>query len=477
MNELSNTIKLRKPQFAGQFYPDDKTGLKAELDKLFSEAKSDFSHLSSSCDRLRALISPHAGYVFSGKVAAAAYQQIPENANYKHVFVLASSHRYSFEGAAMFYGNYRTPLGEIATDIEILNQLKLQSKLFVQHDEAHYQEHSLEVQLPFLQHKLDDAISLVPLILGTHNPEVCKEIARALEPWFTSDNLFVVSTDFSHYPKYDDAKQVDFLTAAAICKNSTQKLLGILEENKGYGIDNLATSLCGWTSVLTLLHLTKGEDFKFQKIAYQNSGDSEIRSAKDRVVGYWAIGVFDECKSLRITEDEKTELLEKARAAAEEFVKTGKRAKLSPPRSNGILNEKAGVFVSIYVGKELRGCIGSFAEERTLNDLVQKNAASASCDARFKAIKEDELDKMDLEISVLSPMTEIKKTDEIELGKHGIFVRRGSDSGTLLPQVAVKTGWDVEQFLGHCARDKAGIGWEGWKTAEIFTYEAVVFRG
>jgi AmmeMemoRadiSam system protein A len=141
------------------------------------------------------------------------------------------------------------------------------------------------------------------------------------------------------------------------------------------------------------------------------------------------------------------------------------------------LNEKAGVFVSIYVGKKLRGCIGSFAKERTLNELVQKNAASASCDARFKAIKEDELDKMELEISVLSPMTEIKKTDEIELGKHGIFIRRGSDSGTLLPQVAVKTGWDVEQFLGHCARDKAGIGWEGWKTAEIFTYEAVVFRG
>ena len=477
MKSISRTIKHRDPQFAGQFYPNDKTRLKTELEMLFSGAETDFGYFSSSCDRLRALISPHAGYVFSGKVAAAAFQQIPENASYKRVFVLASSHRYSFNGAAMFFGNYKTPLGEIATDTEVLDQLKQQSELFIQHNEAHHNEHSLEVQLPFLQHKLNNKFLLVPLILGTLSPETCKEMARVLKPWFTPENLFVISTDCSHYPNYDDAKQVDFLTATAICKNRTKKLLKVIEVNKGHGIENLETSLCGWTSVLTLLYLTKKEDFQFRKIAYQNSGDSQVYGENNRVVGYWAIGVFDECASFRITEAEKTELLDKARSAIEGFVKTGKKVKLSPPQSNGILNEKAGVFVSIYVEKELRGCIGSFAVEKTLNDLVQKIAVSATNDSRFSSIQANELNKMELEISVLSPLKEIKIPAEIELGKHGVFIRRGLDSGTLLPQVAIKMGWNTEQFLGHCARDKAGIGWEGWKTAEIFTYEAAVFRG
>ncbi len=467
----------REPQFAGRFYPEDENSLKSELKTLFSEAKVDFNNIFDSRDRLRALISPHAGYVFSGKVAATAFHQIPENARYKRVFVLASSHRFSFNGAAVFSGNYKTPLGEIKTDVKLLGQLKQQSPLFIQHDEAHYQEHSLEVQLPFLQYKLNNNFLLVPLILGTQSPGTCKEIARVLKPWFTPENLFIISTDFSHYPKYEDAKQVDFLTAAAICENRATKLLEVLEENKQYKIDNLSTSLCGWTSVLTLLYLTKNEDFRFRKIAYQNSGDSVIYGEKDRVVGYWAIGVFNEGETLELTEAEKAELLEKARAGIEEFVKTGKKRKLSPPQSNGILNDVVGAFVSIYIEKELRGCIGSFARKETLNDLVQEMAASASRDERFEAIKADELDKMKLEISVLSPMAEIKTPDEIELGKHGIFIRRGSDSGTLLPHVAIREGWDIEQFLGHCARDKADIGWDGWKTAEIFTYETVVFCG
>ncbi len=467
----------REPQFAGQFYPKDENDLKHELTTLFSEAKTEFDDISNPSDRLRALISPHAGYVFSGKVAASAFQQIPENARYKRVFVLASSHRFSFNGAAVFSGNYKTPLGEINTDVELLDQLKQQSPLFIQHNEAHFHEHSLEVQLPFLQHKLGINFLLVPLILGTQSPETCKEIARVLKHWFTPENLFVISTDFSHYPGYNDAKQVDFLTATAICTNQTKKLLNVIKENKQNKIDNLATSLCGWTSVLTLLHLTKKEDFRYREIAYQNSGDSKIHGEKNRVVGYWAIGIFDERETFQINEAEKTELLEKARSAIKEFVKTGRRGKLSPPQSNGILNKIAGVFVSIYIEKELRGCIGSFARDKTLNDLVQKMAVSASHDKRFEAIKADELDKITLEISVLSPRKEIKTSDEIELGKHGILIRRGSDSGTLLPQVAVKMGWSTEQFLGHCARDKAGIGWNGWKTAQIFTYEAIVFRG
>lgn len=471
----------REAQYAGSFYPENKNSLLNELGNYFLEAEKKNSKTEeklSSEQKLRAIISPHAGYVFSGKVAASAYHQIPEKANYQRVFVLASSHGYSFKGASVYTsGNYKTPLGEIKVDSQLGKNLIESSEYFINHSESHVNEHSLEVQLPFLQYKLGSNFLLVPVILGTRDPEVCKKIANELKPWFTPENLFVISTDFSHYPNYKDANKVDFLTAQSICSNQPETLLAVLKENKNLEIDKLATSLCGWTSVLTLLYLTENKPFLFKQISYQNSGDSKIHSDKSRVVGYWAIDVFEDAVSFTIDENEKTEILEKSRNAIHSFVKTGRSGEIAEPLSNGILNEITGVFVSIYVKDKLRGCIGGFAQEKTLNDLVQKMAVSAACDSRFKSVKVDDLDNMELEISVLSPIKEIKSIDEIELGKHGIFIRQGLNSGTFLPQVATKTGWNKEEFLGHCSRDKARIGWDGWKTAEIFTFEAVIFRG
>ena len=131
--------------------------------------------------------------------------------------------------------------------------------------------------------------------------------------------------------------------------------------------------------------------------------------------------------------------------------------------------------MSIYVDGNLRGCIGNFGSDQILNDLVQNMAVSAANDYRFNNIDLEELDKMKLEISVLSPLKKIRDIEEIEPGKHGIYIRKDMNSGTFLPQVAAKTGWDRKELLGHCARDKAGLGWDGWRDAEIFTYEACVF--
>lgn len=469
--------KTREAQFAGQFYPGSKAELNGQLDSFFEEAKK-FNTDSGNNQHLQAIIVPHAGYVFSGKVAATAFFQIPENKDYKRIFVLASSHRYSFNGAAVYcVGNYKTPLGEIQVDTNLSKELANNSNWFFDHPEAHENEHSLEVQLPFLQHKLGNNFLLMPIIMGTHEPEICKKIAEELKPWFTDENLWVISTDFSHYPDYEDACKVDELTATAICSNQPEKLQKVLKENKKLEIGNLATSLCGWTSVLTLLYMTENRDYTFEKIFYENSGDSKKYGSKNRVVGYWAIAVYEQKKEFSISEEEKKELLEKARNSIAAFVKTGKKGNPVPPKTSGILNEITGAFVSIYVDGKLRGCIGGFAGERTLNDLVQQMAVSASCDRRFSSIEPDELEKMELEISVLSPLKKIDSVDEIVLGKHGIYIKKGICSGTFLPQVATKTGWDLEGFLGHCSRDKAGIGWDGWKDADIFTYEAIVFKG
>jgi MEMO1 family protein len=470
----NSKLENRAPYFAGKFYPGTEPALRSLLKELFSNAKT----LSGPDTRLRAIISPHAGYVFSGQVAASAFNQIPEGKTYKNIFVLASSHQFHFRGAAVFdSGNYETPLGEVLVNGKLSKSLTESNELFSYYPEAHEYEHSLEVQLPFLQYKLKNEFSLVPLVLGTQNPSDCKKMAKTLEPYFIPDNLFVISTDFSHYPDYEDAKIVDLLTANAICSNDPEQLLKVIEENKRKRIGHLATSLCGWTSVLTLLYLTKNKNLEYKKTEYRNSGDAGLYGDKERVVGYWALAVCEKVMPFQLTKEEQNELLDKARSAIVNFTTTGKRQTPEPPKTGGILQQPLGVFVSIYIRNELRGCIGSFAKESTLNDLAQHMAVSAACDYRFISPAPEELEDMEIEISVLSPLKKIHSIVEIKLGTHGIYIKKGADSGTFLPQVATKTGWNIEEFLGHCARDKAGLAWDGWKDADIYTYEAFVFRG
>lgn len=466
----------REPAYAGSFYPETKSKLNRELKRLFSDAMQ----IQNPKKRPIALISPHAGYVFSGRVAASAFNQIPEKAVYKRVFVLASSHRFSFDGAAIYEsGNYITPLGEINVDRELAAELIKSNEIFTTFPEAHQHEHSLEVQLPFLQYKLQNNFLLVPVILGTDNPADCKKIAKALEPYFSDENLFVISTDFSHYPKYDDAVSNDFETADAVCSNNPETLLKTIKANKRKRMKGLSTSLCGWTSVLTLLYMTSGKNLKFEKTYYQNSGDNEFYGDRERVVGYWAITVSEEEKEsfITISAEEQTELLEKARSAVKKFIETGKRSKPIPPKKEGILNEKTGVFISIYINGKLRGCTGSFKNDKTLNDLVQYTSESSLDDSRFDKIKSHELSSLEIEISILSPLKKINSASEIIPGKHGIFIEKGLNSGTFLPKVAQRSGWSAEEFLGYCSRDKAGLGWDGWKKANLYTYEVFAFRG
>ncbi len=468
---------IREPVFAGRFYEGNSARLKNQLNQLFDDAGNINITSEIVTNSLQALIVPHAGYVFSGKIAASAYHFLNREKQYKRIFILASSHRYSFNGVAVYdIGNYSSPFGEIKTDTQLATELAEKSSLFFVYPGAHEAEHSIEVQLPFLQYVLGKDFTLVPLVIGTHNPATCREIAEILKPWFTPENLFVISTDFSHYPNYSDACETDKKTADAICSNLPEKLFSTINSKENKHIHGLATSLCGWTSVLTLLYMTQGKSYSYHEIAYQNSGDAPFYGEKNRVVGYWAIAVTENKNEFVIDKSEKEELLKKARNAISFFVKTGERGKIQPPETHGILNEKAGVFVSIYIEGKLRGCIGGFAGEQTLNEMVQRLAPSSACDSRFEPVQEDELANMQLEISVLSPLKKIDSVNEIVLGKHGIYIKQGYNSGTFLPQVASKTGWSLEEFLGHCAHDKAGIGWNGWKTAEIFTYEAVIIK-
>lgn len=461
----------RSPAVAGRFYAATPGKLQKELEQLFQQAKP------LQCDNVRAIISPHAGYIFSGSVAASAFNQVDAGKKYERIFVIGSSHQVRLKGAAVYtVGDYRTPLGDINVDTRFAEQLVCACPdLFVPDSDAHNVEHSLEVQLPFLQHVLGTDLTIVPIVIGTSEALTCKKIAKALAPYFTPENLFVISTDFSHYPQYADAVQVDTVTKNAILSNDPEILLKTLQGNAGGHIPGLSTSLCGWTSVLTLLYMTSGKEaLKYIAIDYKNSGDAVEFNDKEQVVGYWAIAVCD--TEFQFSGRERSLLRELARRSVESVVLTKKRLLLHPGEFPPALHQHCGAFVTLRQNQKLRGCIGRMEADVPLFELVSDMAAAAALyDDRFPPVDKNDLKDLDMEITVLSPLTLIRDIHQIELGKHGILVKSGGRSGVFLPQVATETGWSLEEFLGHCSRDKAGLGWEGWKSARIYTFTGQVF--
>ena len=470
----------RKPAVAGQFYPAGPEKLHQELTKLFTEAAS------KKHQHIRAIISPHAGYVFSGKVAASAFNQIDEKKNYKHVFIVASSHQEQFDGAAIYCdGDFLMPYGKERVDTDLGRELVQKfPDIFTANRSPHQREHSLEVQLPFLNFVLKTNYCIVPIILGTSSPAVCKKIANALKPWFNEENLFIISSDFSHYADYTDAKNVDLLTKNAILSNDPEALLTTLSKNTQKHIPHLVTSLCGWTSVLTLMYMTADNDsMKYYAIDYNNSGDSNLYGDLDRVVGYWGIAISEEIDKsekdedlFELTDSEKSTLLKLARKTIEDKVNHEKGTTTEPTDLSQNLKTNCGAFVSLHIDGNLRGCIGRLIGDISLYRMIQEMAVSSAIhDSRFFPVMPKELASLNIELSVLSPLKKIENTSEIQLGKHGIYIVKGYNSGVFLPQVATETGWSLEDFLGHCARDKAGLDWEGWKTADIFIFTATVF--
>jgi len=467
----------RQPTVAGSFYPADKKELQRMLQEFFKNAPSTLGQ------RPLAIIVPHAGYVFSGSVAAAAYKQIDRDKRFKHVFIIGSSHTMYFDGVSVYtQGDFITPLGTVTVDT-LASLLDKKYRFINNNIKPHEKEHGLEVQLPFLQYWLKNPFTIVPIIIGGESQSTCRNLADALAPYFSEDNLFVISSDFSHYPADADAIISDSTMADAILSNSSQKFMKtkLLDESKG--TPNLVTAMCGWTSMLTLLDITENRnDIVYKKILYKNSSDSPQFGDKSKVVGYNAICAIKtdnevDKSQFTLNEDEKVELLKIARKTISEYLTNGKPPSICEKTLPANILIPAGAFVTLKENGQLRGCIGSFNPEQPLYKVVQSMAiASATEDYRFSPVKSTEVSSLEIEISVLTPLKKISSINEIVLGKHGIYIKKGGRSGTFLPQVATGTGWNLEEFLGHCAQDKAFIGWDGWKDADIFTYEAIVFE-
>ena len=476
---LSIMVQIHQPAVAGQFYPADAETLTAIVEGFLDSA-------STRADRpVQAVIVPHAGYVFSGAVAAEAYAGISPAAVYERIFIIGPGHREAFRGAAVDGSSevYSMPLGDVSVDTRTCLELAAADSVFHNRRKPFEKEHCLEVQIPFLQVRLKRMPPIVPVIISSVDGNDLGRIVRVLKPYFTQENLFVISSDFSHYPSYDDACKVDRATGDAILSGSVEEFLNTLLDNARQRIPGLATSACGQLPIAALLMMMEGrEDLEIRHLDYRNSGDSQYGD-KDGVVGYHAFTVVykepvrqeDSESGFALTDQEKAILLETARRSIETAFE-GKYWLPSDTQLTQTLKAECGAFVTLHLHGRLRGCIGNIVGVRPLYKTVAEMARAAAFeDDRFRPLTREELEQVHIEISVLSPLRQISSPDEIVLGRDGVLMVKDGRSGTFLPQVADETGWSKEEFLGHCARDKAGIGWNGWKDADLYVYQAEVF--
>ena len=476
--QIAKEPVVRPATQANRFYTGDAKELSEEVDSLLALHRGETVYRD-----VAALIVPHAGYYFSGNVAAAAYMAVPKDKQYKRIFLLGPSHHEWLDGASVNTeaDYYATPLGQVKVDRETAVALTAADSVFRYEPKAHDREHCLEVQLPFLQQLFTIHSSLftkevppiVPIIISTNDFQKLKRIAEALKPYLTEENLFIVSSDFSHYPNYEDACKVDALTGRAVESGDVEQFIAALEENARSGVPGLATSACGELAIATLLMMIDST-YEVKHLMYQNSGDAD-ESDHSRVVGYHAFAIVRKSsQEFSLSEDEKRMLKEIALTSIKDSL-NGKPI-AEHPSLTATLRQKCGAFVSLHKHGRLRGCIGHFGEDVPLHEIVAEMARAAAFeDPRFMPVTADELSDIVIEISVLTPMRRIQSLDEFELHRHGIYIRKGYRSGTYLPQVADEVNWTKEEFVSHCAQDKAGIGWDGWKDAELYVYEAIVF--
>jgi AmmeMemoRadiSam system protein B/AmmeMemoRadiSam system protein A len=446
---------VKEPSVAGTFYPADKKELRETVEDFLAKAEK-----GPRNGKLIALVSPHAGYRFSGQVAAYGYKEIKDS-GIKKVILIGPSHHSAFKGASVYTkGSFRTPLGDVKID-ETLAAGLLDEKADIRfYPEAYEKEHSIEVQLPFLQTVLKD-FTIVPILIGSPTKQTFEHLISGLTDMLDEKTLIIASSDLSHYHDYTRAKDMDGKIISAIERLSVMDVAQLLQNGEA--------ELCGSFPVVIAMEAAKRYGATVGTV-FNSANSGDVTGEKDKVVGYASVGLF---KSL-YTEEEKRELLALARNSITEYVKNGKAQEVE--MKNRKLRADGAVFVTIKEEGSLRGCIGHVQAIMPLYQSVIKNAiAACSVDPRFPPMNKEELKDMEIEVSVLSPLIPVKDVKDIRVGKHGLLIRKGQQSGLLLPQVPTEFGWDRETFLDQlCA--KAGLPKGSWKDAELYSFTAEIIK-
>ncbi|HOX36519.1 MAG TPA: AmmeMemoRadiSam system protein B [Candidatus Brocadiia bacterium] len=478
--------EIRVPAKAGQWYPSDPDELRIKVMNLLDEAPA-----SASEGHILALIAPHAGYQFSGKGAAAAFRAV-KDASYSRVIVIGPTHNFPFRGVGVpsKIGLFRTPLGDIPIDTATCRDM-LSEEPFVVGDVYHGPEHSLEAELPFLQVALKPGWKLVPLVVGQIDGKMADVVASILKNMMTEDTLFVVSTDFCHY-----GRAFDFVPFTGNVPENLRALdmgaadLCVSKNNAGFAeyCDKTGATICGRNGVRILLAALP-ETAKGTLLQYYTSGD--LTTDYKHCVSYVAISYSTQPEALpkgegkmteatqqqgEFTPEERKKLVALARESLNKCVVENKRLLVEPKDWPEKFRRPCGAFVTLTKHGDLRGCIGYVEPRYPLVQTIADNALNAAReDPRFPRVQPPELKDIEIEISVMTPLREVKDVKEIVVGKHGLVIEKGWNRGLLLPQVATAYGWDRETFLQHTCR-KAGLPPDAWKQgSKILCFSAEVF--
>ena len=459
---------------AGSFYPSDPEQLAATVDRLLAARAAP----TGSASAPMALIVPHAGYPYSGAVGAQAYSML-KGRSYRRVIIIGPSHVEAFAYTAVFSGDaYVTPLGKVAVDREFARKLAASDRT-IRSDMAGHRtdrtgnrgEHSIEVQLPFLQRALG-TFSVVPVVMGDPSYANSRALGLALARLLRKDTstLLVASSDLSHFHSYEQAARMDRNLLAAVAQGDFLSV--------SHNVPAQVWEACGVGPMLAVMIAAARLGASPLVLGYANSGD--VTPERNRVVGYGAVAFFrgagNNASAFFLDDGDKATLLDFARQAVELAVR--ERRKLEPvvPSSGSLLQER-GVFVTLKKRGQLRGCVGRVSPVAPLYQTVAEVAVLAALrDPRFPPVKSEELGQLEYEISVLSPFSYTQDSGAIRVGEHGLLVRRGYREGVLLPQVAPEQGWDRTEFLRQaCA--KAGLDPEDCPDSDtdVFTFTALYF--
>jgi AmmeMemoRadiSam system protein B/AmmeMemoRadiSam system protein A len=467
--------KVRPPEVAGSFYPADATALRNMVDGFLASAKPPAIRGS-----VMALVAPHAGYQYSGAVAAYSYALV-KGRKPARVVVISPSHIDAFGFASVYDGDaYSTPLGVVPVDKAFVSKLASMNPLIKLSSLGHIaasgqQEHALEVQLPFLQRALGD-FKLVPIVMGDQSYETCRALGAALAKLIgNSDTLVVASSDLSHFHTYDEAVKLDHKTLNAIQEWDYLSMTRNFETR--------VWEACGGGPIVAAMIASERLGAREAKLLkYANSGDAT--GDHSRVVGYGAVALVKPTAAARTAAEPEFSLTATERATLLKLAKTSVETAVREHHlydykgaSTGTLAQERGAFVTLKEKGALRGCIGYVAPVKPLALTVRDVAALAALrDTRFSPVTPSELGQIEYEISVLSPLRHVLDVKQIEVGRHGLVMRRGENEGLLLPQVPVEEHWDRTTFLSQTCL-KAGLPANAWQDpqTDIFMFTAVVF--
>jgi AmmeMemoRadiSam system protein B/AmmeMemoRadiSam system protein A len=457
---------FRESPHAGTWYPGTDQELRQQINTFLQNAEL---HIDGE---IYGLVSPHAGYIYSGPVAACAYYTI-QNQTFNDIIVIGPSHHYGFIGVSVDTMAGRiTPLGKVDFDLDLARAIIAQDKRIKYDPYAHNEEHSVEIQIPFLQ-VVQKELHLIEIVMGTQDMETCTILSDALVNACKGKRvLLIASSDLSHFHRQDAAEELDDRVIEAVTQYDPKMLFNRLQTD--------SCEACGGGPIITVMMATKALGANTSRaLKYATSG-TVTGDYSHGVVGYLA-AVFYKTHDTDIGIDlgfsaaEKTQLKDIARRSIEAAVKGTKQPQFK--NMTGKLLDPYGVFVTLNKRGNLRGCIGRIIGDQPLYLSCQQMAIAAALeDPRFNPVRKDELDDLTIEISILTPPERITDFSKITIGPDGLIISKGYNRGLLLPQVAVEYGWTVEEFLEQTCH-KAGLPSNAYESpdAEVYKFSAEVF--